>query len=237
MRRPAAFTPRLALGLILTGALGAAGCTSGPKPMETHVVTAGTPLEAHDIGVRRATEVLEIEIAPGDTALSRAERYQVAAFAAAYRDRGHGTLLMAMPTDFANPQGAIEAVSEARAIAWENGIAWEAIEGDTYDAGGAEAAPLVLAFDVYEAVAPDCQGIGAFDLADVSSNNELGYFGCSVRYNLAAMIADPGDLLGEREIGPRDNRRLQVIMDAYRQGAPTGAAQGEESVNVSGVGG
>ncbi|MEL6216110.1 MAG: CpaD family pilus assembly lipoprotein, partial [Pseudomonadota bacterium] len=54
-------------------------------------------------------------------------------------------------------------------------------------------------------------------------NNELSNFGCTVRTNLAAMIADPADLLGQRELEPGDTVRRQTTFDLYRRGEQTGA--------------
>ena len=36
--------------------------------------------------------------------------------------------------------------------------------------------------------------------------------------NLAAMVADPGDLLADRRDGPRDAGRMQVGVDKQRKG-------------------
>lgn len=217
------------------GALTLFGCASGGGNSH-NFVPDGTPLDRHDIGVERATEVLEIPLENDFSSLKQEHRRAIEGFVAAYRDRGHGDLLMIMPENSANPQLAVEAMKEAREIAWGGGVAYEAMRGDVYDAGG-RSAPLMLAFDVYEAVAPDCKSLAEIDLSDVGSNNELENFGCSVRYNIAKMVADPGDLLGLRDLGPRDARRVETIMENYRAGNRTAAQGGDEDVNVSGGGG
>lgn len=212
----------------------AAGCQSGPSQVDP-VRLEDTPLDMHQIGVRAASEVIEIHLDPAFPTLKRADLNNLERFIAAYRDRGHGPLRMVMPENDAHPQLAVEAIKVARELAWEKGVAWDAIAGSVYDARGRQA-PIVLTFDVYEAVAPDCQSLAAYDFGDVSSNNELPNFGCSVRHNIAAMLADPGDLLAKRELDPRDPRRVSVIMEAYREGQPTAAEGGEEEVSISGVG-
>ena len=222
----------LALALAATLPAACQGAAGPGDPVRLN----GTPLDVHEIGVRGVSEVLELHTDPAYPTLKRADIRRLERFVAAYRDRGHGPLQMVMPENGANPQLAVEAVKVARELAWENGVAWEAISGSVYDARGRNA-PIVMTFDVYEAVAPDCQSVAAYDLGNISSNNELGNFGCSVRYNLAAMIADPGDLLASRELDPRDSRRVSVIMEAYRQGEDTSAATGEEDVTISEVGG
>ena len=221
----------------IAGALVVTGCSSSLKTdIPSNVLTEGTPLDRHVIDVEPSTEVLEVNLDGSFPTLRIADRARIENFIDNYRDRGHGELRMVMPENSATPALAVEAVKEAREIAWTRGLAWEAIDGAAYDAQGTNA-PVILAFDVYEAVAPECKSLAAYDLSDISSNNELENFGCSVRYNIAHMIADPGDLLGNRELGRRDNDRVSIIMEAYRQGTATAAAGGEEEVTLSGIGG
>lgn len=222
-----AFT--LALAACLLVACQSVPLSSDPTPID------GTPLDAHQIGVRAASEVIEIHLDPKYPTLKRADINSLERFIAAYRDRGHGPLRMVMPENDANPQLAVEAIKVAREMAWEKGVAWDAIAGSVYDAGGRNA-PIVLTFDVFEAVAPECRSLATIDMGDVSSNNEMPNLGCSVRHNIAAMLADPGDLLARRELDPRDSRRVSVIMEAYREGQPTAAQGGDEEVSISGVG-
>jgi pilus assembly protein CpaD len=77
-------------------------------------------------------------------------------------------------------------------------------------------------------VAPDCASKATLDFGDVSSNNNLPTLGCSVRTNLAAMIADPADLLGNRALGQSDLERREVILAKFRLGEVTGAERSRE---------
>ena len=223
---------RAFLPLALAAALLASGCAS-ERLEPTNVRLSGLPIDNNQIGVEQATEVLEIAINPAYPELQIEDLRALERFVAAYRDRGHGPLVMAMPENGPYPDMAVEVVKQARTLAWERGVAWEQIEGGTFDARGSNA-PVILAFDVYNAIAPDCLSLAAYDMADISSNNEPSYFGCSVRANLAAMLADPGDLLALRELDPRDARRVSQIMEAYRNGAASGASGNGEAVSASG---
>ncbi|MEM7768583.1 MAG: CpaD family pilus assembly protein [Pseudomonadota bacterium] len=230
-KRNLLFTASLASVLLVVA------CESGTNAnVPSNIALEGTPLDRHPIGVEPATEVLEIDLNSEYPTLRIADRQRIEAFVNAYRDRGFGDLRMVLPENSATPTLAVEAVKEAREIAWTRGIAWEAIDGSAYDAQGTNA-PLILAFDVYNAVAPECRSLAAYDLADMTSNNELQNFGCTVKFNIAQMIADPADLLGQRPLDRRDNGRLSIIMEAYRQGEDTAASTGNEEVTVSGVGG
>ena len=221
--------------LAIAGASLIGGCAGGSAAKEAGPI-AGTPLDRNQIDVRAGLEVLEIQLDAGGTRLPRSDLNRIERFVAAYRDRGHGKMRMAMPENVARPQLAVEAVKTARELAWENGVAWEDIAGSAYDAKGHQA-PLIMSFEIYEAIAPDCKSLAQIDMSDVSTNSELESFGCSVRTNIAAMLADPGDLLGERELGPRDRGRVSLIMEAYRQGEATGAETGDSQVGLAEVGG
>lgn len=203
----------------------ATGCTSTPGDVPLTSLER-TPLDRNPIGVRAATEVLEIEIAPGETMLSLSEKAELQAFVVDYRRVGSGPLVMSLPSGGANAQSAVRSLAEVRQIAFETGVDYTDISGTSYDASGRDAAPIVIAYRAFEAVAPDCPSVSEIDLSDIDSNAETPAFGCAVRTNLAAMIAEPEDLLGQREIGDVDVQRRQTQVDMWREGQATQAARG-----------
>lgn len=223
--------------LALTG-LGLAlitGCQSSDKP--GHVPAEyfqGSTLDRNEIKARATTEYLEVAINPEDMQLRLTETANLRAFFADYNARGHGPLIMSAPKNAPNPQLAVEAVVEARELAWESGIDYTEIAGSAYDATGRPKAPLVLAFKAYTAVAPECTPLSQIDFADATSNSDLPTLGCSVRTNMAAMIADPADIYGLRELEGRDAYRGADHLQKWRLGASTGAERnGAESGAVS----
>jgi pilus assembly protein CpaD len=140
---------------------------------------------------------------------------------------------MSLPKNHQNEELAVKAVAEAREIAWSSGVQYEEISGSAFEANGRNA-PMVLGFRAYKAIAPDCPQKAAFNFADASSNNDMPSLGCSVRTNMAAMISNPADLLGEREIEPGDAARRQIQLQLYREGQPTGAERSDaETGSVS----
>ena len=159
---------------------------------------------------------------------SGADKAKIADFVTAYRDHGHGPLIMSLPASSTNPQMAVAAVAEARAIAYENGVQYDEIAGGNHGARSGRAEPMILAFQTYDAIAPDCPSMATVDFSNVSSNNELPTLGCAVRANQAAMIADPADLLGTRPLDQGDAVRRGVIMQKFRQGESTGSSRSQE---------
>lgn len=216
------------------GFLALVGCASHAPTAVPDSYLQGTPLDRNAINVAKRTEFLEINISPEASQLSLSDKARISNFVGAYRNAGHGPLIMSLPESTANPQLAVAAVVEARAIAWENGVSYEEISGTSHGAGSDVSVPLILAYQGYEAIAPDCPSLAAFDMADISSNNEMPTLGCSVRSNLAAMIADPADLLGQRPLDEGDGVRRSIILSKFREGEVTSADRGDnESGTVS----
>ena len=52
--------------------------------------------------------------------------------------------------------------------------------------------------------------------------------GCANQHNLAAMIANPADLLGPRSETDRSGERRDTVWDKYTKGESTGAQKSEE---------
>ena len=209
-------------------------CASSAPSNVPAAYLEGTALDRNAIDVQKKTEFLEVAIHPQASELSLVDKGNIRNFVASYRDHGHGPLIMSLPESTANPQLAVAAVAEARAIAYEAGVDYEEISGTSHGEGSMVSEPMILAFQSYEAIAPDCPSLATIDFADMSTNNELPTLGCAVRSNLAAMIADPADLLGTRPLDQGDPLRRSVILQKFREGEATASTRtDQESGTVS----
>lgn len=218
------------------GLMGSTGCATNEKPsVVPSAYLQGTPLDRNEITVSKKTEYLEVALNPADNQLRIIDKDRIRNFVAGYVESGHGPLIMSMPQGSPNPQLSIQAVADAREIAWEYGVEYKEILGDAYDARSAGAgAPLVLAYTAFRANAPDCPSLASIDVANAMSNNELPTLGCAVRANQAAMIADPADLFGERVRGDGDIDRQTDVLGKYRRGESTASERSDaESGAVS----
>jgi hypothetical protein len=94
---------------------------------------------------------------------------------------------------------------------------------------------MILAFQAYEGHRAGMPVSGRPSIsADISINNELPTLGCSVRSNIAAMIADPADLLGTVRWTSADPLRRAVILEKFRKGESTASTRSsDESGTVS----
>ena len=61
------------------------------------------------------------------------------------------------------------------------------------------------------------------NLAYTLDNRTPSNFGCSIQHNIAAMVADPRDLLGPGAMGPVDTARRATVMEHYQKGEVTQA--------------
>ncbi len=178
----------------------------------------------------------EMAIDPRDNGLTWAQINQLDAIAAEYKARGHGPLVISYPQGAANEQAAMHAIANARTVLHEAGLNWQQITGGAYQAGGQQHGALIFSFTRYRAVAPDCpEGWG--DLTPNWRNERQARFGCSQAANLAAMVADPRDLIAPRTMEAGDTGRRQTVLEGYRQGQSTATARSDaESGTVSDVG-
>ena len=225
----------LLIGAALGAALLISGCQSGGAPSNVPAeYFTGTSLDRNPIGVTQHTEYLEIQMDDRDTQLRVSELMKVRSFLDAYADVGHGPLVISMPQQASNPQLAVGAVAEVRQMAWESGVRYENLLGAAYDAEGRSVTPIVMAYKTYKAVAPKCQSLATIDVSNAISNSDLPSLGCAIRTNMAAMIAEPADLLGTRDLDEGDLNRRSRQLELWRAGETTAAARSEsESAVVS----
>lgn len=186
-------------------------------------------LDRLSIGFSQRTEKLEVALDPQNGQLTQVDRNRLRGFVRAYKDHGHGPLNMVLPESTLNQQSAVSAVAEARAIAYENGVEYTQIAGGAQFSGRSA---MVLSFVAYDAVAPECKGFGEVDFTAIRSNAEASNLGCSVRTNIAAMIADPADLLGTRPLDETDAVRRQAVFELYRDGEQTASERNDGESGV-----
>lgn len=225
----------LLIGAALSGAMMIAGCQSngsaGHAPAEYYT---GTTLDRNAIGVKQHTEYLEVRLDDRDTQLRVSELMKVRDFLDAYTDVGHGPLVISMPHDATNPQLAVGAVAELRQLAWEAGVGYESLLGAAYNSNGRTTTPIIMAFKTYKAIAPKCTSLAQLDVSNAVSNSDLPSLGCAVRTNMAAMIAEPSDLLGSRDLDEGDLDRRSRQLELWRNGESSAAVRTDaESAVVS----
>jgi pilus assembly protein CpaD len=226
------FDKRLAAIALCAGASACASISAPPPELRGNPVSSDADL--HRITVAQSGERLEVPVIGQDGALTPDAVAMIDKFGREYRDVGHGPLIVSTPAGAGDASAAARIAQATRVQLADGGVPYAAIAGSTYDASGRDTAPVVLSFTHYTAEAPDCQPVWTEDLAHSPGNRPPPNFGCFMNANLAAMIADPSDLVDPRPIEPRDGARRAVVMDKYRRGEPTGATRSaDEQVKIS----
>ena len=161
----------------------------------------------------------------GQSALDQNQSGQLSRFAEDYMSHGSGSISVSGPTAAA-AELAVESLLEI-------GVARTQI----MVGGAAGPNPLNdirLTYIRYVAEAPPC-GNWTQNLTHSANNVLPPNFGCATQHNLAAMVADPRDLVAPDATGQADAQRRLTVLQKYRAGEAT-SAQGKASGAVSATG-
>jgi pilus assembly protein CpaD len=175
-----------------------------------------TPTEQFAITVSQAPD--EILLAPHQDGLSQAQVTALSALVGRWRDAGAHTLTIKAPS---GGQGqAYRSTAAIQQALEDQGVRPDQVNVVGYDAGPRPGAPIVVGFTGYRAEGPQC-GRDWHSFTASHNNNVNSNFGCATTANMAAMIANPGDLLAPRPTDPADAGRREVVLGKYRQGTIT----------------
>lgn len=232
----------VSLATVSALALLVAGC-SGNHPMAGdqdtlqlgHVVPDYK--QRHPILITEAPVFLEVNAPNGTSGLNAGQKSDVVGFVAEYAKAGSGPLVIAAPSGSRNEASAMHVANAVKRAAISQGIHPSAIAVEPYSAQGHYSAPIKVTFSQTVAQGPEC-GKWTDNLGETKRNVNYGNFGCAMQANIAAMVANPSDLLGQRALGPRSGARRDVQFEKFVKGEPTGAERSEDEKqgNISEVG-
>jgi pilus assembly protein CpaD len=165
----------------------------------------------------------------GQLALNQNASGQIARFARDYLSYGSGSIAVTPPTGF---PAASNLIVDALV---ESGVSRNQIMVGSTNAPG-PGDDIRITYIRYVAESPAC-GDWSTNLGYTAGNTVPPDFGCATQHNIAAMVADPRDLLMPDTSGQADAQRRLTVLDRYRRGEPTPAerAQGQ-NILISDVG-
>lgn len=182
----------------------------------------------HPISVDTDVVSMMLDIPFDKVTLSVPDKAAIGAFAAAYKQRGHGPLTISAPSGSPNERAAINIVAELRASLDAAGIPDASLGYAPYRASGENAsAPIVLSYSRYVATASPC-GNWSMNYAHNPNNTNSPNLGCATQNNMAAMIADPADLIAPRDMTPADASRRSTVLEKYRAGENTATVKSKD---------
>ena len=208
----------------IAAALALTACASGPTAVAGPVTP--TVLDTWSARVQIVAEPEEIRLAPHPTGMSGTQARALADFHARWILAEGGVITVAAPLGTEGP-GAYRVSADARAFLVSQGAAPEQVQLVGYDAAGTPNAPIVVGFKRYLAIAPRCGDWPA--VTNTATNQPMSSLGCAVSANMAAQVANPGDLLGARPMDPADTGRRMTVLGKYRAGEVTSTAKDEQA--------
>jgi pilus assembly protein CpaD len=180
----------------------------------------------HPISITEGDSTLELFIGSKRGGLTAAQRAEVLTFASQWRKEATGGILIDLPAGTANQLAASQSLAEIRSLLSTSGAPAHAIVVRTYrPASPDQFATVRVSYPKMVAQAGPC-GLWPDDLGpsiDTKHDANRPYWnhGCATQRNVAAMVANPADLVQPRGETPAYTGRRTVVLDKFRKGEST----------------
>lgn len=191
----------------LAVSLGLSGCASAPAQPMMPERTSEAP---NAIDVALIEHSLTIHFSPGE---ETPRAGQVSALGGMLASGAIG------PGDKIRIERGAGALAEARARALASVLSREGLNPVVSAPGGGGEGELRLVVEHAVASVPGCPNWSK-PPADDFANTMHSNYGCAAALDLAAMIADPRDLVEGRRMGPQVGDPAEFALHNYRQGLP-----------------
>jgi pilus assembly protein CpaD len=223
-----------------SAALGACTHTDQDTP------TGSIPVDyrqRHPIVVQEANRATEIFVGTGRGGLTAAQRSDIAGLGETWLRESTGGIVIDMPVNTPNARVAADSLREIRAILAAVGVPPRGITVRNYRPTDPRLfATIRVNYPRITADAGPC-GVWPEDLGPSIKNKSYlenrPYYnlGCASQRNLAAMVANPSDLVQPRSEAPVYTGRRTIVLDKYRKGESTATVYADPDKNkVSNVG-
>lgn len=228
-RLPHAF----AIGLL---GIGLAACSHGYTPEITGAV-ANDYRDNYPITISDQLATLDVPVGLDTRYLPEGMEDNILGFAAAFMQSGSNAFAIVLPAGSANaPATAAIALQIEDLLVQRAGVPASAIEFRSYPAQPTQNAPVRLAYVRLAASTRPC-GNWNENLTRNPTNQNYANFGCATQQNLAAMVANPLDLLYPRMMTPPDAARRSTVLGNYQNGqATTTNYEGTFGLDITGIG-
>jgi len=195
----------------------------------------------HPITLKEGEKTVEIFIGTNRGGLNEGQGADVLSFARLWKRESTGGIVIDVPAGTSNEVAANGAVREIRSILAATGVPPHAVSIRPYQSAPDKLATIRLNFSKIVANAGPC-GLWPGDLGPTAEpayqdNRPYWNLGCASQRNLAAMVANPADLVQPRGEDPISTQRRSVVLEKYRKGEPTGTQfRNEDRGKLSDVG-
>ncbi len=176
----------------------------------------------HPIMLSEEPEKFELPVGMNGPAVSPEIEQAVRNYVAEYQRNGTGAITIQVPTASANE---IAAASTGHAVHYalaRAGVPHGQIKIAPYHVGDhSKVAALQLSYLRVKAVAPRC-GIWPEVQPNRFDNAQYHNLGCAAQQNLAAMVANPADLVYPQPMTPANGKRRAHVIQIYTDTGNTG---------------
>ena len=195
----------------------------------------------HQIGLRDGSRTVEVFIGQSRGSLTPTQRAEVLAFAKVWRDEATGGVVVDVPTGDRKPTRRIQRAArdqfDLRGLRHSDAKRRGA---RIHPGKPREVSDTAADSSAVVAEAGPCglwpQDLGPTLNAAYNDNNNYWNLGCSNQRNLAAMVANPADLVQPRAEAPSWTSRRTTVLEKYRQGqSPETTYPNRDSGKVSDV--
>ena len=187
------------------------------------------PAQRHPILVSQKPTTFSVQVPKGSSGMTPKARADVLEFAGRFRagDAGDSRLVIQAPSGSANEVAAMNAVQQIRGLLTDYGYSESVVSVEAFDADKDQQPAIKVSYMRYIAEGPEC-GNWPINVAYEPQNLPMANTGCPNQRNLAAMIANPADLLGPRTMTPGSSERRDVVWDKYVKGDQTASQKNED---------
>ena len=217
--------------LSLSGALVATAIALGGCNLTGDNIATGTVpddyRQRHPIAVTEGEQSIVVFVGRARGNLTETQRDDVMGMARTWRRDGTGAIAIDVPADTSNARSAQAVYQEIRGVLASMGVPAHAIVRRSYRVDDPRALPTIrLSYSKMAAVAGPC-GLWPSDLGPsiynpgYNENKQWDNFGCATQHNLAAMVANPSDLVQPRTETASYTPRRSVAFQKYSKGEST----------------
>ncbi|HVU43534.1 MAG TPA: CpaD family pilus assembly protein [Xanthobacteraceae bacterium] len=221
---------RLALRTVF--AVGFAALVCGCKTDQQITAAPDVPADyrlRHPISITEKDHTLQLFIGANRGSLMPEQRAELLAFGQTWRDQATGGVIVDLPVGSSNERSAADSLREIESILAATGVPARSIAVRNYRVSSRVLATVRITYPRIAAQAGPC-GIWPKDIGpslnrDYFENQPNWNYGCATQRNLAAMVANPADLVQPRAETPIYAPRRTAVMEKYRLGQPTATTE------------
>jgi pilus assembly protein CpaD len=209
-------------------------------------ITASVPADyrqRHPIVVQEADRTVEVFVGTGRGGLTASQRTDVTAYAQTWLHEGTGPITIDLPVSTPNARAATQSLQDIQGIFSSVGIPARGVAIRRYTPPDQrQFATIKLNYPKVIADAGPC-GVWPEDLGPsfrnpiYQENRPYWNLGCAHQRNMAAMVANPADLVQPRPESPTYTMRRQTVLGKYSRGESTSTVYPDaEKGKISDVG-